>query len=160
MYTSGYLQFRNVQEEEESESDWDDLTPHVTPQAHPKTPPLQSPSQQHPSSHFIPSSSSPSHRTVIQVATYGVSLYIKNTLSSNFRIIVNKLSQSIYSYIIIIFIIRTCVTKNKFRGSLGVCYNEAPLYTTTIKLAWAFRFSTYFSFGEQAIAISPGSMYS
>ena len=158
MYTSGYLQFRNVQEEEESESDWDDLTPHVTPQAHPKTPPLQSPSQQHPCSPFTPSSSSPSHRTVIQVATYGVSLYIKNMLSKNFWII-NKLSQSIYSYKII-FIIRTRVTKNKFRGSLGVCYNETPLYTTTIKLAWAFRFSTYFLFDEQAIAISPGSMCS
>ena len=117
MYTSGYLQFRNVQEEEESESDWDDLTPHVTPQAHPKTPPLQSPSQQHPSSLFTPSSSSPSHRTVIQVATYGVSLYM-NMFCKNFWIIVNKLSQStIYSYKIYIHYKDSCY-KEQIRGLL------------------------------------------
>ena len=39
-------------------------------------------------------------------------------------------SQSIYSYVHIkyILLVRTPVTKNKFRGSLGFCYNETPLY--------------------------------
>ena len=56
------------------------------------------------------------------------SLIIKNILSRN------KLSQFIYSYIHIKYalLVRTPVTKNAFRGSLGVCYNETPLYSSCV----------------------------
>ena len=66
----------------------------------------------------------------MRVLDYAVQwcLIIKSMLSKN------KLSQSIYSYIHIeyVLLVKTPVTKNTFRGSLGVCYNETPLYSSCV----------------------------